>query len=72
MGDPDRRRASDGERYPNRRLSSIGRTTSGWRSSLETGRDTGQSLGTFIVGALIAAGVFALIGFVLLNFAPRQ
>ena len=46
-----------------RRLSSIGGTTRGWRSTLETGRDTGQTRGTFIIGSLIAGGVFALIIF---------
>ena len=70
MDDPHRRRKTEGERYPSRRLSSIGGVTSGWRSTLETGRD--QSLGTFVVGVLIAAGVFALIGFVLLSFTSRQ
>jgi hypothetical protein len=45
------------------RLSSIGGTTSGWRSTLETGRDTGHSLGNFIIGSVVAGGVFALIIF---------
>ena len=69
MDDPHRRRKTESERYPTRRLSSIGGVTTGWRSTLETGRD--QSLGTFLVGVLIAAGIFALIGFLLFAFAPR-
>ena len=55
-------RRSESERYPSRRLSSIGGVTTGWRSTLETGKD--QGLGTFIVGTLVAAGVFALIAFI--------
>lgn len=50
---------TEGERHPLRRLSSIGRTTSGWRSTLET--TPHASLGTFILGALIAGGVVALL-----------
>ena len=56
--DPPR---TEGERHPSRRLSSIGGVTTGWRSTLESGRD--QSLGTFVVGTLIAAGIFVLIAF---------
>lgn len=63
MNDPERGDKTEGERYPMQRLSSIGGTTSGWRSTLETGRDTGHSLGNFIVGSLVAGGVFALIIF---------
>lgn len=42
-----------------RRLASIGRTTTGWRSTLETNPDA--PLGTFIGGSLIAGGVVALL-----------
>ena len=63
MDDPLRRGKTESERYPTRRLSSIGGTTSGWRSTLETARD--QSLGTFIIGTLatqaMAAGFEVLI-----------
>jgi hypothetical protein len=50
-------RRTDGERHPLRRLSSIGGTTTGWRSTLES--DPRGSLGTFVVGALIAGAVVA-------------
>ena len=53
---------SESERYPSRRLSSVGGVTTGWRSTLETGKD--QGLGTFMIGTLVAAGVFALIAFI--------
>jgi hypothetical protein len=59
MDDRHRRGRTEGERYPSRRLSSIGRTTTGWRSTLETGRN--QSFGTFVGSTLVAAGVIALI-----------
>jgi hypothetical protein len=62
---PDPHRRNEGERYPSRRLSSIGGVTTGWRSTLESGRD--QGMGTFIIGTLIAAGVFALIAFLLIR-----
>lgn len=62
---PNRPRRSEGERYPSRRLSSIGGVTTGWRSTLETGRD--QGIGTFVIGTLVAAGVFVLIAFVLIR-----
>ncbi len=66
MHDRSRRhRKTEGERYPSRRLSSIGGVTTGWRSTLESGRD--QGLGTFIIGTLVAAGVFALIAFLLIR-----
>lgn len=63
MQGPHRRGKTESERYPSRRLSSIGGVTTGWRSTLETGR--GQGIGTFLIGTLIAAGVFALIIFLL-------
>lgn len=44
-----------------RRLSSIGGRSTGWRSTLETGRD--QGIGTFIIGTLVAAGIVALLIF---------
>lgn len=50
---------TEGERHPLRRLSSIGGTTTGWRSTLET--TPRASLGTFIIGTLIAGGVGALL-----------
>lgn len=53
---------SDSERYPSRRLSSIGGITTGWRSSLESRPH--QTIGSFFVEALIA-GVF-FIGVVIL------
>ena len=62
---PDRPRRSEGERYPSRRLSSIGGITTGWRSTLESGRD--QGMGSFVIGTLVAAGVFALIAFLLIR-----
>ena len=68
MEDPHHRGRSESERFPSRRLSSIGGTTTGWRSTLETGRD--QGIGTFLIGVLIAAGIFALIGFILITLAP--
>lgn len=67
MHDPERdgwTDRGDGERYPSRRLSSTGDVTTGWRSTLETGRD--QGFGTFLVGTLIAGGVFALIAWLLI------
>lgn len=44
-----------------RRLSSIGGVTTGWRSTLETARH--QGIGTFIIGTLVAAGIFVLLIF---------
>lgn len=70
MEDPHRRGRTESERYPSRRLSSIGGVTTGWRSTLEAGRD--QGIGTFIIGVLIAAGIFALIGFIMITVAPAQ
>jgi hypothetical protein len=64
MDERNRYRRGEGERYPMRRLSSTGSVTSGWRSTLETGRD--QGLGTFLIGSLIAGGVFALIAWLLM------
>jgi hypothetical protein len=70
MHDPERQEPgaggrSESERYPMRRLSSTGDVTTGWRSTLETGRD--QGFGTFLVGTLIAGGIFALIAWLLIN-----
>lgn len=62
---PDPYRRTEGERYPSRRLSSIGGVTTGWRSTLESGRD--QGIGTFIIGTLVAAGVFAIIALLLIR-----
>ena len=70
MEEPHHRGESESERYPSRRLSSIGGITTGWRSTLETGRD--QGIGTFIIGVLIAAGIFALIGLIMITLAPAQ
>lgn len=61
MHDPRGRGRNEGERYPSRRLSSTGGITSGWRSSLET--NPRQSLGSFLIGSLIAGGVFTLLIF---------
>jgi hypothetical protein len=58
MPDP-RARRTEGERYPSRRLSSIGAGSTGWRSSLETNPQ--QSFRSFVGQLLIAAAVFALI-----------
>lgn len=58
MRDP-RRHRTEGERYPSRRLSSIGAGTTGWRSSLET--NPHQSFRSFLGQLLIAAAVFAAI-----------
>ena len=66
MQDPHRRGRTESERYPSRRLSSIGGTTTGWRSSLET--NPHQSLGEFVIGVLIATAAFALIAFALVFF----
>jgi hypothetical protein len=70
MHDPERqepgaRGRNEGERYPMRRLSSTGDVTTGWRSTLETGRD--QGFGTFLVGTIIAGGIFALIAWLLIS-----
>lgn len=62
MAHRHRRRHSEGERHPLRRLSSIGGTTTGWRSTLET--TPHAPLRTFIVGTLIAGGVVALLMFI--------
>ena len=43
------------------RLSSVGGTTTGWRSTLES--TPHGSLGTFVVGTLVAGGVVALLMF---------
>jgi hypothetical protein len=67
MHGPHRRGRTEGERYPSRRLSSIGGSTTGWRSTLESGRD--QGFGTFLIGSLVAGGVFALIMLALWFFA---
>lgn len=48
-----------GERYPSRRLSSIGAGSTGWRSSLETNPQ--QSFRSFVGQLLIAAAVFVAI-----------
>lgn len=50
---------SEGERYPSRRLSSIGAGSTGWRSSLETNPQ--QSFRSFVGQLLIAAAVFVAI-----------
>ena len=70
MHDPERqepgsRERSQGERYPMRRLSSTGDVTTGWRSTLETGQD--QGFGTFLIGTLVAGGIFALIAWLLIS-----
>lgn len=62
MHDPRGPGRKEGERSPIRRLSSIGAVTTGWRSSLETNRH--QSLGSFVIGSLIAGAAF--IGLVFL------
>jgi hypothetical protein len=54
-----RGRRTQGERYPSRRLSSIGGRTTGWRSSLET--NPHQSLPSFVGQLLIAAAALVLI-----------
>lgn len=48
-----------------RRLSSTGDVTTGWRSTLETGQD--QGFGTFLIGTLVAGGIFALIAWLLIS-----
>lgn len=58
MRDP-RGRRTEGERYPSRRLSSIGAGSTGWRSSLET--DPHQSFRSFVGQLLVAAAVFVVI-----------
>ena len=65
MPDP-RGRRTEGERYPSRRLSSIGAGSTGWRSSLETNPQ--QSFRSFVGQLLIAAAVFALIVIALVVF----
>lgn len=69
MQGPHRRGRTESERYPSRRLSSIGGITTGWRSTLESGRK--QGFGTFLIGSLVAGGVFALIMLALWFFANR-
>ncbi len=64
----DRRRRTKGERYPSRRLSSIGGVTTGWRSSLET--RPRQRLGSWIAELLVAAGVIVLIALALVALSP--
>ena len=54
-----RGRRTEGERYPSRRLSSIGGRTTGWRSSLET--NPRQSFGSFVGQLLIATAALVLI-----------
>lgn len=54
-----RPRHADGERHPLRRLSSIGGTTSGWRSTLETSPH--GSFWNFLIGTLVAGGIIALL-----------
>ena len=68
MHDPERRGWAEGgetERYPSRRLASTGDVTTGWRSTLETGREPG--FGTFLLGTLIAGGIFALVAWLLIS-----
>ena len=54
-----RPRRTESERHPLRRLSSIGGTTSGWRSTLETSPH--GSFWTFLIGTLVAGGIVALL-----------
>lgn len=49
-----------------RRLSQIGAGTTGWRSDLET-HGSKQSIGTFVIGAILALVMFA--GIILLLWA---
>ena len=65
MPDP-RGRRTEGERYPSRRLSSIGAGSTGWRSSLET--NPHQSFRSFVGQLLIAAAVFIVIVLALVIF----
>lgn len=65
MRDP-RRQRSESERYPSRRLSSIGAGSTGWRSSLET--NPHQSFRSFVGQLLIAAAVFIVIVLALVIF----
>jgi hypothetical protein len=65
MRDP-RGQRTEGERYPSRRLSSIGAGSTGWRSSLET--NPHQSFRSFVGQLLIAAAIFALIVIALVIF----
>lgn len=65
MPDP-RRHRTEGERYPSRRLSSIGGGSTGWRSSLET--NPNQSFRSFVGQLLIAAAVFIVIVVALVIF----
>jgi hypothetical protein len=66
MHDPRDPHRNEGERYPSRRLSSIGAGSTGWRSSLET--NPHQSFGSFVGQLLIAGGIFALIALALTFF----
>lgn len=65
MRDP-RGQRTESERYPSRRLSSIGAGSTGWRSSLET--NPHQSLRSFVGQLLIAAAVFIAIVLALVIF----
>jgi hypothetical protein len=59
MPNHSRPQRTEGERHPLRRLSSIGRTTTGWRSTLET--NPHGSFRTFVIGTLVAGGVIAFL-----------
>ncbi|CAN5230680.1 hypothetical protein BH23CHL9_BH23CHL9_16870 [soil metagenome] len=54
---------TESERYPSRRLSSIGGITTGWRSSLET--NPRERFSSFLIGSLVAMGSFALLALLL-------
>ena len=58
-----RGRRTEGERYPSRRMSSIGGGSTGWRSSLET--NPHQPIWSFIGQLVVAAAAFAAILFAL-------
>jgi hypothetical protein len=50
---------NESERFPTRRLSSIGGVTTGWRSSLET--TPRKRIGSFLIETLFAAAAFGLM-----------
>ncbi len=70
MHDRHRRGRTESERYPSRRLSSIGGRTTGWRSSLET--NPHESFRSFLAGLLIAAAVFVLIVLAIMFFGSAD
>lgn len=66
MGDPRRRSRPDRVGFPYRQMLDRARNPTGWRSSLET--RPRQSLDSFTLELLIAAAVFVIIVFLVIQF----